>query len=71
MEYFATLNTSWGFSEIERNKLGNYEDIENIVILPFKEYDIGVFHKFNGDYVVNADAYESKRECLYEEGFDE
>ena len=64
MEYFATLNTTWGFSEIEQNKMGNYEDIENIVILPFKEYDIGVFHKFNGDYVVNADAYELKYSVL-------
>lgn len=58
MEYFTTLIATWGFSEIKQNEINNYEDLEGKIILPFKEYEIGVFHKFHGDYVVNPDAYE-------------
>lgn len=64
MKYFTTLITSWGFSEIKQNETENYENLEKKVIPPFKEYNIGVFHRFLGDYVVNPDAYELKYSVL-------
>lgn len=58
MEYITTLITPWGFSEIKKDELENFKNIENKLVLPFKEYEIGIFFEFSGDYVVNPEAYE-------------
>lgn len=64
MEYFTTLITPWGFSEIKQNEIDNYEDLDKKIFLPFKEYEIGIFYKFQGNYVVNPDAFELKYSVL-------
>lgn len=58
MKYFTILITPWGFSEIKKSEIKNYECLDEKIILPFEEYSLGVFFKFDGDYVVNPDAYE-------------
>ena len=64
MIYVTTLITPWGFSEINQSELEDFESLEEKVISPLKEYEIGIFYKLNGDYVVNPDAYEIKFSVL-------
>ncbi len=64
MEYVTTLISPWGFSEIKQNEIDNYENLEKKVISPLKEHEIGIFFKFNGNYVVNPDVYEIKYSVL-------
>lgn len=56
--YVATLNTIWGVSEIKHEDLIKYKYLDNKIIPPLTDYEIGFFYKFTGDYFVNPSAFE-------------
>ena len=58
MEYITTSVTKWGFSEIKKDDLYDYESLENKIIQPFTEYEIGLFYEFTGEYAVNPTVIE-------------
>lgn len=58
MEYFSTLITTWGYSSIEQENMLKYETLENKTMAPLTSFDIGMFNKFTGEYMVNPSAVE-------------
>lgn len=58
MEYFGTLITTWGYSPIQQEDMSKYQALENKIIPPLTEFEIGMFNKFTGEYMVNPSAIE-------------
>lgn len=58
MIYYTTLVTTWGMSEIERENLSKYESLEDKIIPPFADYDLGFFYKFTDKYTVDPSVFE-------------
>lgn len=58
MVYVGTLITTWGYSPIEQEDISKYSLLENKIIPPLADFEIGMLHKFTGEYMVNPSAIE-------------
>lgn len=58
VEYIATKSTEWGFSEISEDELSKLENIDDKIVDPLTESNVGYFYKFTGEYMVNPEVFE-------------
>ncbi len=57
IEYFATVISIWGVSEIMRKEILELESLEEKRISPYTQYEVGIAYQFSDEYVANPAGY--------------
>lgn len=57
IEYFATVISTWGVSEITREEILALDSLEGKRLSPFNQYEVGIAFQFSDEYAANPAGY--------------
>lgn len=58
IDYFGSVIATWGVSEMTRDEMAKYENLEGKKLSPYSNEEIAIVFQFSDEYAVNPSGYE-------------
>lgn len=58
IDYFGSVIATWGVSEMTRDEMAKFENLEGKKLSPYSNEEIAIVFQFSDEYAVNPSGYE-------------